>query len=163
MTDKYKYDFLLSHAGHDGRQIALELEGQLAFLGLDSYIARLENIKIRDDEFLLEKMIECRSMIVIFTEEYCKRLNKKILATDNFVCYEINNAFGFKVDEKARNAIKERYPKTLVPQNRLQGIYTASKHEIIILGFGNWTKHSLIRNFKESQLISFAASKILTD
>jgi len=148
--ETFEYDFFLSHADWDGRMIALEMKGQLAFLGLNSYIANLENKKIRDDEYLLQKMKACRSLIVIFTQEYCERLNKDPLSPTNYVCFEIDNAFGFGLNISFENKKEEK-------KGFLQGIYTKDSNQndrhVFIIGFGEWTTHSLRRNFVNSDLM----------
>lgn len=153
IANDFEYDFFLSHAGWDGRMIALEIQGQLAFLGLNSYIANLENRKIRDDEFLLQKMKECRSLIVIFTQEYCERLSKDILSTTNYVCFEIDKAFGFNLNISFEKVSEDSEEAKNV---FLRGIYTRDKdnddRHIFIIGFGDWTTHSLRRNFANSDL-----------
>ncbi len=151
----FEHDFFLSHAGSDGRMIALEIQGQLAFLGLNSYIANLENRKIKDDEFLLQKMEKCKSLIVIFTQGYCERLSKDILSTTNYVCFEIDKAFGFDLDiscEKVTGSTEKK-------DAGLRGIYTRDEEKdrhIFIIGFGDWTAHSLRRNFINSNSVRTA-------
>ncbi len=129
----YKYYFFISHTTKDlGRLLALELKNQLAMWGLKAYVANLENIRVRDDEYLKEKLNESRSFLAIGTDRYLSRLNKNLLAPDNYIALEFREGIHRHMDND-------------------RGFF--------VLGFGETTQYALRTAYNDTDLIKQLADR----